>query len=110
MEVKAVAKDIGVSPRKVRLLLREMPGKGVDEALALLRYAPQPIAREIAKVVRSAAANAENNYALDRRGLRIRAAYAGQATRLRRSRARSRGRMGVIFHQRSHITVVVEGE
>lgn len=107
MEVQATARNVRISPRKVRLLLRQLPGKGVDEALALLRYAPTPHARLVAKVVRSAAANAENNYQLDPGGLRIAAAYAGDGLKLKRQRARSRGRAGAVTRRLSHITVVV---
>lgn len=108
MQVRAVAKNVHVSPRKVRLLLEHLPGKGVDEALALLRYVPQPSARTVAKVLHSAAANAENNYALDRRRLRIAAAYADPSTTLKRYEARARGRANVIGKRHSHITIVVE--
>ena len=62
MEVRAVAKDTGVSPRKVRPLVDMVRGKTVDEALTILRFASSPTARVVAKVVRSAAANAENNF------------------------------------------------
>lgn len=108
MQVRAVAKNVHISPRKVRLLLAHLPGKGVDEALALLRYTPRPSARTVAKVVHSAAANAENDYALDRRRLRIAAAYADPATTLKRYRARARGRASIIRKRYSHITIVVE--
>jgi len=108
MEVRATARGVRVSPRKVRLLLRQLPGKRVEEALALLRHAPTPHARLVAKVVRSATANAENNYQLDAGELRILAAYAGEGPRLKRQRAKSRGRVGLIQRRFSHITVVVQ--
>lgn len=108
MEVRATARSVRVSPRKVRLLLRELPGKRVEEALALLRYTPTPHARLVAKVVRSAAANAENNYQMDAGDLRIVAAYAGDGPRLKRNRAKARGRMGLVLRRFSNITVVVE--
>lgn len=108
MEVSATAKNIKVSPRKVRLILRELPGKRVEEALTLLRYLPSPHAREVAKVVKSAAANAENNYQLSPEDLIIKKAVAGDAMRLKRYRARPRGRVGRILKRYSHITVTVE--
>ncbi|MFQ5878584.1 MAG: 50S ribosomal protein L22 [Dehalococcoidia bacterium] len=107
MEVRATARNVRVSPRKARLLLRQLPGKGVDEVLAFLRYTPTPHARLVAKVVRSAAANAENNYQLDPGDLRIAAAYAGDGLRLKRYRARARGRVGMVQRRLSNITVVV---
>lgn len=108
MEVKATAKHIGVSPRKVRLVLEHLPGRRIEEALTLLRYTPTPSARLVAKVVKAAAANAENNYQMAPEELRIKAAYADEARRLRRVRPRARGRASPIIRRASHITVVVE--
>jgi large subunit ribosomal protein L22 len=110
VEVRAKAKQIRVSPRKVRLVLEHLPGKRIDEALSMLRYMPVPSARIVAKVVKSAAANAENNYQLAQSDLRIKAAYADEAPRLKRFRARARGRASRILHRTSHITVIVEEE
>jgi large subunit ribosomal protein L22 len=110
VEVRARAKQIGVSARKVRLVLENLPGKRVDEALTMLSFLPVPSARIVAKVVKSAAANAENNYQLSPSALRIKAAYADEATSLKRSRARARGRAAPILRRASHITVVVEEE
>ncbi len=108
MEVKATARHAGVSPRKVRLVLEHLPGRRVQEALAFLQYAPTPCARLVAKVVKAAAANAENNYQMAPGDLRIKAAYADDGRRLRRYRPRARGRAGTIARRASHITVVVE--
>ena len=99
-----------VSPRKVRLVLENLPGKRVDDALNILRFLPTPSARHVAKVVKSAAANAENNFQLEPSGLRIKAAWADEAPRFKRTRARARGRANRIVHRTSHITVVVEEE
>jgi large subunit ribosomal protein L22 len=110
VEVRARARQIRVSPRKVRLVLEHLPGRRVDDALTMLRYMPVPSARIVAKIVKSAAANAENNYQLAQSDLRIKAAYADEAPRLKRYRARARGRAGQVLHRGSHITVVVEEE
>jgi large subunit ribosomal protein L22 len=110
MEVKATAKHTGISARKVRLVLEHLPGKRVEEALTLLQFLPTPNARVVAKVVKSAAANAENNFQMSAADLRIKAAYAGEARRLKRYRPRARGRAGVVMRPSSHITVVVEEE
>lgn len=110
MEVKATAKHTGVSARKVRLVLEHLPGKRVQEALTLLQFLSTPNARLVAKVVKSAAANAENNFNFSPTELRIKAAYAGEARRLRRYRPRPRGRVGMIRRPSSHITIVVEEE
>jgi large subunit ribosomal protein L22 len=108
MPVKASATNIRVSARKVRLLLRELPGKDIDTAMTYLRYSGKPIARTVAKVVKSAAANAENNYQLSPDDLRIVRAYADEARTLKRFRARSRGRASPILRRYSHITVIVD--
>jgi large subunit ribosomal protein L22 len=108
MQVRAVARNVAVSPKKIRLVLDQLPGRSVTEILARLRQMPSLHARVVAKVVRSAAANAENNYQIDPRYLRIIAAYAGDAPTLKRWRARSRGRASRILKRRSHVTVIVE--
>jgi large subunit ribosomal protein L22 len=110
MEIKATAKHTGVSARKVRLILEHLPGKRVEEALGVLQFMPTPNARLVAKVVKSAAANAENNFQMSMAGLRIKAAYAGEARRLKRFRPRPRGRAAQVRRPSSHITIVVEEE
>ena len=110
MEVRALANDQPVAPRKVRLVLDMVRGRTVDEALSLLEFMPQPSARIVWKVVKSAAANAENNFDLNPDGLRVKSAVAGDARTLKRYRARSRGRMAPVLKRYSHIEVVVEGD
>ena len=107
MEVKAVAKDTGFPASKVRPLVDMVRGKRVDEALNLLRYTPTPKARYLAKVVKSAAANAENNFQMDPADLKIVKIYVDEARSLRRFKARSRGRASPIRKNSSHITVIV---
>jgi len=108
MEVSATAKYLPVSARKVRLVLDQLPGKRIDEAMVMLRFLPTPHARLVEKVVKSAAANAENNYALDADELRIKRAFAGEGRTLKRFKAKARGRVAPILHRTSHVTVVVE--
>jgi large subunit ribosomal protein L22 len=108
MEVSATARYLPVSARKMRLVLDQLPGKRVEDAMAMLRFLPTPHARLVEKVVKSAAANAENNYALDTGELKIKRAYAGESRTMKRFRAKARGRAGEIKHRTSHITVVVE--
>jgi large subunit ribosomal protein L22 len=110
MEVSATAKYVPVSARKVRLVLDQLPGKRVGDAIMMLRFLPTPHARVVEKVVKSAASNAENNYALDMNELRIKRAYAGEGRTLKRFKAKARGRVGPILHRTSHVTVVVEEE
>jgi len=107
MEVRAVAKDIRVSPRKVRPLLDVVRGKKVEDALAILRFATTPTARVVAKVVKSAAANAENNFQMSPSDLKIVNIFADEGRTMRRYRARARGRASRILKRSSHITVIV---
>lgn len=108
MPVKAVGKQVGISTKRVRPLLRAMCGKPVPEALAGLQYTPGPTAERVAALLKSAAANAENNNAMDPSSLVVVNAYADQAVSLRRFRARSRGRVGRVNRPASHITIVVD--
>jgi large subunit ribosomal protein L22 len=110
VEVVAKGKNVRTSPRKVRLILQPLKGRTIDEAVAILRNLPMPVARKVEKIVRSAAANAENNYNLPVTELRIKAAFADEGVRLRRFRAGPRGRAKPWTRRYSHITVVVEEE
>jgi large subunit ribosomal protein L22 len=110
MEVRAVVKDTGISPRKVRPLVDMVRGKKVDEALTLLKFTPTHTARVIAKVVKSAASNAENNFQMEPADLRIVSIFTGDARTLKRFRPRARGRANQILKRSSHITVVVAEE
>ncbi|HZP26459.1 MAG TPA: 50S ribosomal protein L22 [Dehalococcoidia bacterium] len=110
MEVRASVRDAHISPKKARLLLDTVRGKRVDEAIALLRFLPSLHARSLAKAIRSAAANAENNYNLDPRVLRVTQAWAGDGIKLKRMLPRARGRADLMSKRRSNITVIVEEE
>ncbi len=108
MEVKATARNAGMSSRKVRLILDRLPGLSVDQALALLRYTTSPHARNVSKVVLSAASNAENNFDLDIDDLVIKRAFADEGPTQRRFKPRSRGRVSPILHRSSHITIILD--
>ena len=107
MEVRAVAKDPGIPASKVRPLVDMVRGKRVEEALTLLRFTPTPKAKLLAKVVKSAAASAENNFQMDPADLKIVRIFADEARSMRRFRPRSRGRVSPIRKRSSHITVIV---
>ncbi len=107
MEVRAVAKDTGISSLKMRPLLDMVRGKKVEEALTILRFAPTPIAKTVAKVIKSAAANAENNFMMSPADLKIVTIFADNARTAKRHRFRARGRTNVIRKRSSHITVIV---
>jgi len=107
MEVKAVAKDTGVSPRKVRPLVDMVRGKKGEAALTMLRFTATPIAKVVAKVIKSAAANAENNFQMTPSDLKIVNIFADEARTLKRHRPRARGRVSHILKRSSHITAIV---
>jgi large subunit ribosomal protein L22 len=111
MEARAVSKDTGITARKARLLVDMVRGKKVEEALAMLRFTPSPSAQVVARIIKSAAANAESAYQMSPSELKIIEIYADEARTLRRYRPRSRGRVSPVLKRSSHITVVVsEGE
>ena len=110
MEVRAVAKYTGIPASKVRPLVNMVRGRKVDEALAVLRFTPTPKAKFVAKLVRSAAANAENNFQMDPADLKIISIFADEAPGMRRFRPRARGRVSPIRRRSSHITVIVAEE
>jgi len=110
MEVWAIAKDTRISPRKVRPLIDMVRGRKTDEALTLLRFSPSPTARVVAKVVKSAVANAETNFQMSSADLRIVRAFVDKARTLKRYRSRARGRVSSILKRSSHITVIVAEE
>ncbi|GAB6158644.1 50S ribosomal protein L22 [Desulfotomaculum varum] len=107
MEARAVAKFIRVSPRKARMVVDLIRGKKLNEALAILRYTPNKAAAAVTKVVKSAAANAEHNYDMDKDELVISKIYVDQGPSLKRMMPRAMGRADIIKRRTSHITVVV---
>jgi large subunit ribosomal protein L22 len=108
MEVKAVARFVRISPRKVRLAMDQVRGKKVDEALQMLSFAPQRGARILRKVILSAVANAEQNAGLDVDSLFIKRVFADEGPTLRRFRPRALGRATRIRKRSSHLTVVLD--
>jgi len=110
MKAKAIANDVGISPLKVRLVIDMVRGKKADEALTILRLSPTPTARALAKVIRSAVANAENNFQMSPTQLRITDIFADKGHTLKRFRPQSRGRISPILKRSSNITVFVTEE
>jgi len=104
---RAVVKYLWIAPRKVRVVLDLVRGKGVDEALTILRFTPKRASTAVAKAIKSAAANAEANFDLKRDNLIITEAYADGGPTYKRWQARQRGRAFQIKQRTSHITVVV---
>ncbi|MFA5374345.1 MAG: 50S ribosomal protein L22 [Dehalococcoidia bacterium] len=110
MEVKAISKNIRTSPRKLRLIADLVRGKKVDDALTILKFLPSPSAQSVAKTVKSAAANAENNYEMTPSGLKIANILVDEGRTMKRFRAGPRGRVKPILKRSSHITVIVKEE
>ncbi len=111
MQVRASARGVRMSSRKVKLVVDTIRGRPAAEALAVLQFLPQAAARAVRKVVRSAMANAENNYSLDPAALRVVSATADQGPSYPpRYRAKARGQAGVIKRRTTHITVIVDDE
>ncbi|MDN5346953.1 MAG: large subunit ribosomal protein [Clostridia bacterium] len=108
MEAKAVARYIRLSPRRVRQVIDLIRGKSVKEASAILAVSPQRSARVIAKVLKSAVANAEHNYELDADRLYVARAYVDEGPTWKRYQPRAMGRANLRRKRTSHITVVVK--
>ncbi len=104
----AVAKYVGISASKARRVIDLVRGKSVEEALDILRWAPQSASEPVAKVIASAAANAQNNNGLDPRTLVVATVYADEGPTAKRIRPRAQGRAYRIRKRTSHITVIVE--
>ncbi|MDJ0498372.1 MAG: 50S ribosomal protein L22 [Acidimicrobiia bacterium] len=110
MKVRAQAKYVRQSPYKVRLVLDLVRGMPVEDARATLDFTNRRAAPTIKKVLESAVANAEHNFALDADELFISEAYADEGPTLKRWRPRARGRATRIRKRTSHITIVVADE
>ncbi len=108
MRVSATAKYIRRSTRKTRLVTQAIVGRPVDEAASLLQFMPQGAARDVAKVLKSATANAENNLDLPADELFVAEATANEGPTIKRWRPRAQGRAFPINKPMTHITVVVE--
>jgi large subunit ribosomal protein L22 len=104
----AVARFVPISPTKARRVIDLVRGKSVEEALDVLRWAPQSASDPVAKVIASAAANAQNNAGLDPTTLVVATVYADGGPTAKRIRPRAQGRAFRIRKRSCHITVIVE--
>ena len=108
MRVSATARYLRGSTRKARLVTAVIKGKPVEEAAAMLRFMPQDAARDIARVLQSATANAENNHNLSADDLVVADAIANEGPHtIKRWRPRAQGRAFPIHKPMTHITIVV---
>lgn len=108
MEVRAVTKYTGISAQKTRLVVDEVRGKGALEALAILQFMPQQAAKVVAKTIKSAIANAQENFGLESEDLFISKIMADDAPLRRWRRFGARGRFKPWIRRSSHITVVLD--
>lgn len=108
MEAKAIARHVRIAPRKVRIVIDLIRGKSVDEALAILNFIPKRASEPISKVVKSAAANAEHNFNMNKDVLVVAECFVDQGPTLKRFHPRQRGQAFPILKRTSHITVVVK--
>ncbi|HLB42311.1 MAG TPA: 50S ribosomal protein L22 [Gammaproteobacteria bacterium] len=107
MEVVAKLKFARLSPQKCRLVCDQVRGLSIDRALDILKFSQKKVAAVIKKVLDSAIANAENNYAADIDELRVAEIYADQGPTYKRTQARAKGRGTRILKPTCHITVIL---
>jgi len=105
--IRATAQYVHMSPQKVRLVLDAVRGMAADQALAVLRAMPKAAARPVARVVRSAIANGEENFGVSREDLYVQTIYAGEGPTRKWRRFGARGRFKPQLRRSSHITVVL---
>ena len=107
-EARAIAKNVRVTPRKARLVIDLIRGKNVNEALGILDNVNKSASPIVAKVVKSAAANAINNFGMDEESLYIAEIYACDGLKMKRYLPRAKGSASGLVKRTSHITVVVK--
>ena len=108
MEARANVKYVRIAPRKVKIVCDLIRGKNVGVAAALLMQTPKAASEPVLKLLKSAAANAENNFSMDPEKLYVSEAYANPGPILKRYQPRAQGRAYRINKRTSHITVVVK--
>ena len=107
-EARAVATNVRVTPRKARLVIDQVRGKDVKVALGLLRNINRAASEPVTKVIKSAAANAVNNFGMDEDKLYIKEIYANDGLRMKRYLPRAKGSASGLVKRTCHITVVVK--
>ena len=106
--VKAINKNVRTSPRKLALVCNFIKGKKADVALKDLEFTRKRIAHDVSKTVKSAIANAENNYQFDIDNLFVKEAFVGKSLVMKRYRPRAKGRASPIKKPFSRITIILE--
>lgn len=108
MQAVAHLRYLRVTPRKVKIVLDLIRGKDLREALGILRNTPKMVCRDIEKLVRSAAANAENNHGMEPKKLYVAECFVCPGPTLKRIRPRAKGSAARVLKRTSHITVVLK--
>lgn len=106
-DIRAYAKSVGISAQKVRLVVDLVRGKGVEEAMNILKFTPNAAAQPVSKLLASAAANGEENFGVSRDDLFVYRIFADEAQTRRWRRFGARGRFKPWLRRSSHITVVL---
>lgn len=107
-EARAISKDVRVTPRKARLVIDLVRGKGINEALGILANVNRAASPLVSKVIRSAAANAINNFGMDEEKLYVAEIYANEGIKMKRFLPRAKGSASGLVKRTSHITCVVK--
>ena len=107
-EARAIAKNVRITPRKARLVIDLVRGKDVKEALGILENVNKAASTPVAKVIKSAAANATNNFGMDEDKLYVAEIYANDGLRMKRYLPRAKGSASGLVKRNSHITCVVK--
>lgn len=110
MQVSATAKNIRISPKKVRLVVDQIRKMNPQQALSILDFITKSSSIPIKKVISSAVANAKNNLGLDETSLKFKSILVGEGPVLKRYQPISRGRAHAILKRSSHIKIVLEGQ
>jgi large subunit ribosomal protein L22 len=110
MEVQAITRNVRMSAQKMREVVRQIQGLPAERAAAVLAVVPRKSARLVAKTLKSAIANAENNKGAKAENLRVKEAVAGTATTLKRFTPKARGSAGPILKRSCHIKIVLSDE
>ena len=105
---QAHARYVRISPRKVKIVVDLIRGKNVDEALAILQYTPKAACEPVGKLLKSAMANADNNFNMDKKNLYVSECFVTPGPTLKRIRPRAQGRAYRVLKRTSHITIAVK--
>lgn len=108
MEAKAILRNARIAPRKVSIVLDLIRGKDLDVALAIVNHTPKAASEYLVKLLKSAAANAENNHNMDKNNLYVSECFVCPGPIMKRIMPRAQGRAYRILKRTSHITVVLK--